>query len=434
MRGPGFARTRAIVAIVTALLFVTAACGGDGESASEAQGSTGPIEIWYSNNPEEVKWGKQVVDAWNSDHPDEEVTGQEIPAGETSEEVIAAAITAGNTPCLVFNTAPAAVPQFDRAGGLVNLADFEDGVSYIEERSGDRAAQYEYPEGEYNQMPWKTNPVMIFYNKDLFKKAGLDPENPPLATYDEFLATGQALVDRAGVQAAIWPAPSSEFFQSWFDFYPMFIAQTGGGQLVEEGQAQFQNEDGIAVAEFWRQMYEQGLAQEEAYNGDAFADQKSAMATVGPWAIAVYGADINWGVAPVPTQDGTAPEETYTFSDEKSIGMYTSCENQETAWEFLKHVTSEENDGLLLEISGQMPLRTEVTDTYPEYFEGNPEYELFAEQADRTVEVPMVPSSIDMWQEFRDAYSASVIFGEEDIQPAFDTAAETINGLVEEGS
>ena len=81
-----------------------------------------------------------------------------------------------------------------------------------------------------------------------------------------------------------------------------------------------------------------------------------------------------------------------------------------------------------------MPLRTDVTDTYPEYFEKNPEYELFAEQADRTVEVPMVPGSIDMWQEFRDAYSASVIFGEEDIQPAFDTAAETINGLVEEGS
>jgi multiple sugar transport system substrate-binding protein len=46
------------------------------------------------------------------------VTAQEIPAGETSEEVIGASITAGNTPCLIFNTAPAAVPQFQKQGGL----------------------------------------------------------------------------------------------------------------------------------------------------------------------------------------------------------------------------------------------------------------------------------------------------------------------------
>ena len=79
----------------------------------------GPIKIWYSNNPEEVAWGKAMVAAWNAKHPDEKVTAQEIPAGKTSEEVIGAAITAGNAPCLVFNTSPAAVPQFQKQGGLV---------------------------------------------------------------------------------------------------------------------------------------------------------------------------------------------------------------------------------------------------------------------------------------------------------------------------
>ncbi len=79
--------------------------------------------------------------AWNADHPDEEVTGEEIPAGESSEEVIGASITAGNTPCLIFNTAPAEVPQFQVAGGLVALDDFPDGASYIQERTGDRAEQ-----------------------------------------------------------------------------------------------------------------------------------------------------------------------------------------------------------------------------------------------------------------------------------------------------
>ena len=60
--------------------------------------------------------------------------------------------------------------------------------------------------------------------RPLMKKAGVDPENPPLATHEEFLETSRKIVDEGAAQAAIWPAPSSEFFQSWFDFYPLYAA------------------------------------------------------------------------------------------------------------------------------------------------------------------------------------------------------------------
>jgi len=228
-----------------------------------------------------VKWGKQVVAAWNGSHPSEQVSAEEIPAGKSSEEVIGASITAGNTPCLVFNTAPAAVPQFQKQGGLVALDSFSDGASYIQQRTGPRADQYKSPDGRFYQMPWKTNPVMIFYNKQAFQKAGINTANPPLKTYSEFLQTAKTVVAKGGVKAAIWPAPSSEFFQPWFDFYPLFIAQTGK-QLVADGQPQFNNPDGVAVGSFWKQLYDQKLAPRELYNGDAFSDQKAAMAIVGP--------------------------------------------------------------------------------------------------------------------------------------------------------
>ena len=128
--------------IATALVLLTAGCisdnGGGGTPASggaspaaSALSATGPIKIWYSNNAEEVAWGKAMVTAWNKDHPDEQVTGEEIPAGKSSEEVIGASITAGNTPCLIYNTSPAAVPQFEKQGGLVALDTFPDGASYI---------------------------------------------------------------------------------------------------------------------------------------------------------------------------------------------------------------------------------------------------------------------------------------------------------------
>src|SRR3954454_23413319 len=329
-------RSKILAATVSVLaLGMTAACGG-GSGSGDAASATGPIKIWMSNNPDEIAWAKQMVKGWNSAHPDEQVTAQEIPAGKTSEEVIGAAITAGNAPCLVFNTSPAAVPQFQKQGGLVPLDSFPGATKYIEARYGSAADQYKSPDGHFYQIPWKQNPVMIFYNKALFKKAGISTTNPPLKTYDEFLATSKKIVDSHAAQAAIWPAPSSEFFQSWFDFYPLYAAQSDGKQLVENGKATFDDATGNDVANFWSQMYAKGYAPKEAYNGDSFADGKAAMAVVGPWAIAGYGDKVNWGAAPVPTSGGMSAEATHTFSDAKNVAIYSACKAQGTAWDVLK--------------------------------------------------------------------------------------------------
>ena len=426
-------RTRVTAAVLTAAgLLTAAACGGDDETSGGGggeDGGRGDITIWYSNNEAEVAWGEQMVEAWNAEHPDEQIEAQEIPAGASSEEVIGAAITAGNAPCLIFNTAPVAVPDFERQGGLVSLSSFDDGDSYIEERSGDIAEQYQSADGEYFQLPWKSNPVMIFYNKDMFAAAGLDPENPPLATHDEFLETARTLVSSGAAPMAIWPAPTSEFFQNWFDFYPLYAAETGGTPLVEDGSATFADDAGLEVAEFWKTLYDEGLAGREAYQADAFADAQAAMAIVGPWAISVYGENVNWGAVPIPTSEGKPAEEIYTFSDAKNIGLYTACENQATAWDVLKFATSEEQDGLLLEMTGQMPMRQDLPGTYPDYFAANPAYEAFGDQAARTVEVPNIPNSVAVWQTLRDAWSQSVIFGEGDLQEALQGAADEIDGL-----
>jgi multiple sugar transport system substrate-binding protein len=421
-------RILSVTAAVLAL-GITAACGGGESDSGGAQSATGPIKVWLSNNPEEIAWGKAMVSEWNSANPEEKVTAQEIPAGKTSEEVIGAAITAGNAPCLVFNTSPAAVPQFQKQGGLVALDDFSGATDYIETRSGDVADQYQSPDGKFYQMPWKQNPVMIFYNKDLFKKAGIDPENPPLKTYDEFLATSKKIVDSKAAQAAIWPAPSSEFFQSWFDFYPLYAAESGGKQTIEDGKATFDDPAGKDVWNFWAQMYENGYAQKEKYNGDSFADQKAAMAVVGPWAIAVYGEDVNWGVVPVPTKDGKEASEINTFTDAKNIGLYSACKNQQTAWNVLKFATSEDQDGKLLEKTGQMPIRADLPTTYADYFASHPEYKTFADQAARTVEVPNVPNSVEIWQEIRDSYPSSVIFGKTPVDEAISEAASKADDL-----
>jgi multiple sugar transport system substrate-binding protein len=417
--------------LVISLGLVLAACGGgSSNSATQAATAKGPINIWYSNNAEEITWGTATVAAWNTAHADQIVAADQIPAGKSSEEVIGAAITAGTTPCLIFNTAPAAVPQFQKAVGLVSLSDFSDGITAIESRSGDRASQYKSPDGKYYQMPWKTNPVMIFYNKDIFQKAGLSVTDPPLKTYADFLNTSATLVSKGGVKAAIWPSTASDFYQPWFDFYPLFVAQTNGKLLVDKGVPQFADADGLAVANFWKQLYAQNLAPKEQATGDAFVSGQAAMAIAGPWAISVYGDKLSWGVVPVPTKDGMPASGIHTFSDEKSIGMYSSCKNRGTAWEFLKFATNKDNDGALLNLTGQMPMRTDLATAYPDYFQAHPAYTMFADAASRTVEVPNVPNSVQMWQTFRDAYSKSVISGTVPVEEAFPAASDAIKKLV----
>jgi len=176
-------------------------------------------------------------------------------------------------------------------------------------------------------------------------------------------------------------------------------------------------------------MYADKLAPQEKYTGDSFADKKAAMAVVGPWAIPVYKDKVNWGVAPVPTSTGKTPDQIHTFSDAKNIAIYSACKNQGTAWDLLKFSTSQAQDGALLNTTGQMPLRKDVSTVYADYFNAHPSYKTFADQAARTVEVPNVTNSIAIWQAFRDSYSSSVIFGKTPTDASLTSAAAKITAL-----
>jgi multiple sugar transport system substrate-binding protein len=154
------------------------------------------------------------------------------------------------------------------------------------------------------------------------------------------------------------------------------------------------------------------------------------MAIVGPWAIASYQGKVNWGVVPVPTPSGNTSDTIPTFSDAKNVAMYASCKNRGTAWDFLKYSTSATEDGKLLSMTGQMPMRQGTQQLYAAYFKANPSYKEFGAEAAHTVEVPNVANSINAWQVFRDAWSKSVIFAQQSPDAALAGAATAINKLV----
>lgn len=422
------------IAVTSAVVLPLAACGSEGSAGGSAELTSGPIDIWYSTNEQEIAWGDKVVEAWNAEHPDEKVTAQAIPAGSSSEDVIAASITAGNAPCLVFNTAPAAVPAFQKQGGLVNLsATFDDAEEYITGRSGAAADGFRGTDGDLYQIPWKTNPFMLYYNKDVFEKAGLDPADPQLETYDDVLAAAKAIKDSGAADVAIYPPATADYTNVNFDFYPFYLANSDGTQLIEDGKATFTGEQGMETLQFWQTLYAEGYSSAEAYSGDMwagpFADGVAAMGVAGPWGKGQFDGKVDYGVVPVPTADGKAADATSTFADSKNVGLYTACENQQTAWDFAKFATNDENDLALLETTGQFPTRTDVPELAADFLAENEFFEPFAASVPLAVDVPTVDGLAEKMQVFRDAWSSTVQSGEGDLTSTFDEAAASVDGL-----
>ncbi|MFF0344771.1 ABC transporter substrate-binding protein [Kribbella sp. NPDC004875] len=432
-------KARVAAAVLAAMAVLPlAACGSGGSGGSGGAAATalssGPIDIWYSTNKQEIAWGDKVVKAWNDQHPDQQVKAQAIPAGKSSEDVIAASITAGNAPCLVFNTAPAAVPAFQKQGGLVNLTTtFDDADKYITARSGAAAEGFRSGDHGLYQVPWKTNPFMLYYNKDVFKKAGLDPEHPKLATYDDVLAAAKAIKDSGAADVAIYPPATADYTNVNFDFYPFYLANSDGTQLIKDGKATFTGDRGMETLRFWQALYAKGYASAEAYSGDMwagpFADGTAAMGVAGPWGKAQFDGKVKYGVVPIPTAAGKAADATSTFADSKNIGLFTACKHKSTAWDFVKFATNAQNDLALLETTGQFPTRADVTKLAAGFLGRNTFFEPFAAAVPRAVDVPNVPALTERMQAFRDAWASAVQSGKGDLNGTFGDAATTIDGL-----
>ena len=419
---------------LAALSLSVAACASTPASNS-AELTSGPISIWYSTNEQEVAWAEAVVEKWNAEHPDEKVTAAAIPSGKSSEDAIGAAITAGNTPCLVYNTAPAAVPAFQKQGGLVNISTtFDDGESFVTERSGEAADGFRSPDGDLYQIPWKANPFMLYYNKDVFEAAGLDAENPSLSTYDEVLTAAAAIKSSGAADFTLYPPASGDYTNALFDFYPFFLANSGGTQLVDDGKAAFSSPEALETLEFWKSLYAGGYSSAEAYSGDAwagpFADGVSALGIAGPWGAGAFDGKVNYGIVPLPTAEGTPADATYTFGDSKNVGLYTSCENKQTAWDFAKFSMDADNDLSLLEATGQFPIRGDINDVAGDFLAESPVLSTFAASVPLTVDVPNVANATEIWQTFRDAWGKAVQAGEGDLEATITTAAEKADSLL----
>lgn len=376
------------------------------------------LTYWCSPNPQEIDLAREQVENWNRLHRDIQVHLQPIPASQSSEEVLLAAIAGKTTPDVCSNMWPGAMDDFIAAGGLVRLDEFPDFAQLMEDRIPAEVIQsFRSVDGHIYQIPWKTNPIMLFYNIGIFEKCGV---KSPLRTYSDYLQAAEKIVrdENGDGQVEQWMSYRNIqpiWWQRLFDFFPFYIAASGGKTLFRHGLIDFQNEAAVETFRFFQKVYQQGYFPVTDFQGDAFLAQKLATHIGGPWAVAFFDKfktpDLRYDIMPLPVPDDyTGP--VYSYGDYKNISIFSTTQHPREAWEFARSLVTAHNDLRLLETCSQIPLRKDMTadSLFQDYFQKNPKMAAFAVQAPATRGVDGVADLKEIFDTISQEYEACAIY------------------------
>ncbi|MFF9623238.1 ABC transporter substrate-binding protein [Streptomyces griseosporeus] len=187
---------------VAAVLLSLSACGsgGDDGGSSDASGKVeGDITFQTWNLRANFKpYFEGLVAEFEKKYPGTHVKWIDQPAEGYADKISADA--AGGTLPDVVNVSPDLVAPLARAGLALDLD--KAAGRYKGEYLGGAWDAHRIPgmSGTY-AFPWYLNTGPLFYNKSLFRKAGLDPAAPP-KTYDQLFADALRIAERTGGKVA----------------------------------------------------------------------------------------------------------------------------------------------------------------------------------------------------------------------------------------
>ncbi len=421
-------------------LILAAGCAPSQE-VEQDEGGVIRLVYWSSQNAQERDLALRLTDAWNASHPDIQVTVQPLPAGQSSEEVLLAAIVAGTTPDVCSNVWPGIISSFVRADGVVALDRFAAFDSLVQSRvPPDVLESFRAEDGHVYQIPWKTNPIMMLYNRGVFREAGV--MTPP-RTYSAYLDAakkitadldGDGHLDRWMGYRDVRPI----WWQRYFDYYPFYIGASGGQTFFRDGEVALDTAASDQVFDFFQQIYRHHYFPVTTFQGSAFLAGKVATEFTGPWNLSFMEEnappDIDYAYAPLPVPDDFTGQ-AYTYGDYKNIAIFSTTRHPEAAWAFAQYLVSKEADLLLLELTKQIPVRRGLLadPMYADFFARNPKVRPFAEQAPFTRGVDGVESLQEVLDAVAQQFEAAAVYAVRTPEEATEAAVARIK-LIHEWS
>ena len=318
-------------AVVAAAALALTGCAGTSNTSGDSGAggkTTLRVSVWnYAQTPE----FKALFTAFEKANPDITIQPVDILAANY-EDKVTTMLAGGDTTDIIT------VKNLTDFGGYAQKKQFVNVDDVVKGLPTDKIpATSEYKSGgDYYAVPYRQDFSVLYYNKTMFKDAGIaDPDN---LTWDEFAADAKKLTKGSGgskvygayvhtwnslVQGYAAAQQDKSYDKpdySWMaDQYNLTLGLQKAGSIMDWATANSQQTS-------YQTMFETG---------------KAAMVPMGTWLIAPLLADakagttdVDWGIAPIPQlQSGTS---ITTMGGPTGFGINKNSKNIAAAKKFLK--------------------------------------------------------------------------------------------------
>jgi multiple sugar transport system substrate-binding protein len=354
-------RVATVAALALTLGALVVGCGGGGNSGSSggsgssngAKSSGGnsnapvTLKVWVGWSERELSVFKGVVADYHKLHPNVTVD----VTGGINDNKIVAAIRAGTAPDVVSSFNSYNVGVYCGTGGWIDLdpflkkagistSDFPAATNYYTQYGGKKCA-----------LPLLADTYGLYYNKDLFKKAGI--AGPP-KTMTELLADAKKLTVKNpdGSLKQVGLDPLIGFYENVPE---RWIQSFGGKYTDQQGKAILSQQPAWPKWLNWQKSlidfygyknlvrFQSGLGDEFSAS-NAFEAGKIAMNLDGEWRVAFIQAEhphLDYGTAPMPVDDSNPGLYGSGYINGTIIGIPRGVQHTAQAWDLVKWLTTD---------------------------------------------------------------------------------------------
>jgi sn-glycerol 3-phosphate transport system substrate-binding protein len=349
-------------------------------SGVRAQDDVTEIKFWHAMSGSREEVVQQIVDDFNANNADVRVVAEFQGSYAETLAAAIAAYRAGDPPHIVQVYEVGTRTMLD-SGAIVPVMTVSD-QTFDADLFVEPIVNYYSVDDELWCMPFNSSTAMLYYNKDIFEAAGLDPEAPP-QTYSELYEAGMQILaadlDLDGVITFGWPA---WVFEQMFAIHDQAMANNDNGRSGLATEVYFNSEFGVQVMREWQKWAADGLL---AYGGreykpnDAFVAGQYAMLIQSTSSLGGIqkSAEFDLGTDFLPTLDG------YGRTGNNVVGggcLWTmdgfSATEYAAVWRFFEHLASTDQAIAWHKGTGYFPATEDAVDalTQAGWFEENPNF------------------------------------------------------------
>lgn len=436
-----------IISLLLSFLFISfvlIGCANDNDSegngnsntnGNDGQASEEQVEIsfWHIHSDGPLKeMMTELVEEFEDEHPNIKVDELGTNFFDYFTK-LSTAMAGGSGPDLALNDT-STLPVRAEAGSILTIDSFieEDDDFNIDDFYPVLVDKMKYDDSLYG-LPSDTDVRVLYYNKDHFEEAGLDPESPPanwdeLREYAEKLTVWESddLVERMGFSAETGISNLHFHTLAW---------SNGGDFWDEDGNPTFTREENLEALQWLKGMNDYyGEKAVSAFNSQASAlDYSPFIAEKISMVVEVnnmyqdinrYAPDLNFGVAAIPYQT-----EPVTWSAGFDYEMIDNKDDEKAAatWELLKFLTSKEAQIKIHEESGSLVSNMNAAEA-PQFME-DPIWATMVEQMEHTRFIDFI-EALPAWHTTTHGAEEAVLNADEDPAEALEEAQKIAEDAV----